>query len=127
MKLPFRKPNARGSAEFYFRHPENLLLVRGTAVGGVLVCATADNLSMAEQEAFILYLCAEGFMTADGEPRDRAHDHVPDPGRRHVQWIVDPSWPEVDPEYALHIQRLGRYTAGFLMVFLALVVVMICC
>ena len=127
MKLSFRKPIARGSAEFYLRRPENLLLVRGTAAGGVLVCATADNLSITEQEAFIHYLCAEGFVTADGEPQDRDHDPVLDHDGQLVQWIVDPSWPEVGPEYTLHIQRLGRYTAGFLMVFLALVAAMICC
>ena len=126
MKLPFRKPIARGAAEFYLRHPENLLLVRRTA-GGVLVCATTDNLSTAEQEAFIHYLCAEGFMTADCEPQDRVHDPVPDHDEPLVRWIVDPSWPEVDPEYASHLQRLCRYTTGFLVVFLALVAVMICC
>ena len=126
MKRPFRRPLARGSAEFYLRQPENLLLVRGTADGGVLVCATADNLSTAEQEAFIEYLCAEGFLTAAGRPPDQALDRMPGHDEPSVRWIVDPSWPEVDPGYALHIQRLARYTAGSLIVFLALVAVMIC-
>ena len=64
MELPLRTVTTPEMAEFYRCSPENLLLVRGTRTGGVLICATADNLSPAQREAFIRYLWVEGFMAA---------------------------------------------------------------
>ncbi len=127
MKLPFRdSTTACRTAEFYLRHPETLLLVQGVEEGRVLICATTDNLTPEQQEAFVQYLCAEGFMVGDPEPFDRFHERVLNREGQPVRWIVDPSWPEVDPAYTLHIQRLCWCTAGIMMVWLTLMAVLVC-
>ena len=127
MKPLLRKPKTRGAAEFHLRHPENLLLVRGTEEGGVLICATADNLTPQQREAFVRYLGVEGFVAGDAEPPDRFHERLFNGEGQPVRWIVDPSWPEVDPAYALHIRRLCWYAAGTVMVWCTLLAVLVCC
>lgn len=92
----------------------------------MLICATADNLTPEQKEAFIQYLFREGFMDGDFNALDRFHARVLDRERQPVRWIVDPSWPEIDPVYALHIQRLCWYTAGTVMVWFTLMAVLVC-
>ena len=122
----FHKPKTSGTAEFLLRQPENLLLVKREKDGGVLICATADNLTAAQQEAFFHYLCVEGFVSMVSEPRDGFHACIRDWKEQPVRWIVDPSWPEVDPVYAGHLQRLCWYTAGTMVVWVAVVLAMVC-
>ena len=127
MRPLFRVTTMSRAAEFFVRHPENLLLVKREGAGGMLVCATADNLTMEQKEAFVRYLCAEGFGSGDFESLDGIHERAPDPEVRPVRWIVDSSWPEVDPVYARHLQRLCWCAAGTTVVWLALTVVLVWC
>lgn len=126
MKLPFRRPLARATAEFYLRRPGNFLLVQGTREGEILVCATADNLTPEQREAFVRYLGAEGFMAGDPAPPGPFHERVLGQEGLRVRWRVDPSWPAVDPSYAWHLRRLCWCTAGTTMVWLALMAVLVC-
>ena len=128
MRPLFRKRAKEGTAEFHLCHPENLLLVRRKRDGGVLVCATADNLSTEQQSAFIRYLSEEGFVSgALIEPSGWLLESSLDCEEWPVRWIIDPTWPEIDPVYARHIQRLCWYVAGTTMVWLALIAALVCC
>ena len=127
MQPLFRAPRTSRAAEFFLRHPENLLQVKRERDGGVLVCATADNLTVEQQEAFVRYLGAEGFMSGAFEPVGWFRGRNPDPEVQPVRWIVDPSWPEIDLVYARHLQRLCWCAAGTTMAWLALMVVLVCC
>ena len=122
-----RRRTTSGTAEFYLRHPENRLLVNRERDGGVLVCATADNLDREQQAAFVHYLNAEGFAPCELAPSDRLHERLPGLEEPTVRWIVDPSWPEVDAVYARHLQRLCWYLMGAMMVCLELVIALVCC
>ncbi len=126
MKLSFRKSFARGAAEFFLHNPENFLLVQGTGTGGMLIRATADNLTPAQREIFIQYLCAEGFIDGNCESPSRFHERIQNETQQPVRWIVDPFWPVVDPAYALHIRRLRWWIAGTMMVWLALMALLVC-
>ena len=127
MRPLFRATTMSRAAEFFLRHPENLLLVKREGDGGVLVCATADNLTTEQKEAFVRYLCTEGFGSGDFESLDECHERIPDPGFQPVRWIIDASWPEVDPVYARHLQRLCWCAAGTMMIWLVLMVVLVWC
>ena len=127
MNLPLRKGTTPDTAEFYRRSPENLLLVQGTSTGRVLVRATADNLTPEQQEAFIRYLQAEGFMAAGSDSPDRFGAWKLNRDMCLVRWIVDASWPDVDPAYALHLRRLSLCTLGIVVVWLAVMTVLVCC
>lgn len=67
MKPPFRRPAAGGTAEFYVRQLENVVLVQRNGDVQMIVCATADNLTSEQRKAFIR-LGAEGFMVGDSKP-----------------------------------------------------------
>lgn len=110
MKLPFCNPTARRTAEFSLRCPENLLLVQRTE-SALLIYATANNLTLEQRAAFIRYLRAEGFVGGDFTQWSHSDKPIMTPGVQPVRWVIDPCWPEVDPAYALHIQRLCWYTA----------------
>ncbi len=112
MQPLFRKRTTGTAAEFYLRRPENLLLVKRERDGGVLICATADNLSEVQRAAFVRYLNEEGFVLAALE--------------LSVRWIVDSTWPQVDPVYLRHLQRLCWCLAGTMVVCLALVAALVC-
>ncbi len=127
MKLPFLRPVARRAAGFHFPRPGNLLRVHGTGDGRICVYATTDNVNPAQQESFIQYLCAEGFLNGGVEPLDGFHGRVLDREEPPVRWIVDPSWPQADAAYALHIRRLCWCTVGTMIVWLALMAAIICC
>ncbi len=117
MHLPFRQSTTtRGAAESYLYQLKNLLLVRGEGDGKVIICALANNLTPEQQDASIRYLCAEGFLAGDLEPLGRFHERMLDLEEQPVRWIIDPSWPSIDPSYALHIKRLCWYTAGTMMI-----------
>ena len=126
MKLRFRQSAAAGRAEFHRRHPDNLLLVQGTRTGEVLICAMADNLTPEQQEVFIQYLWAEGFMAAGSEPPDCFSGYQPHPEEHPSRWIVDASWPDADPAYAWHRRRLCLCTLGAVLVWLALIILLAC-
>ena len=126
MRLLFRNPKASGTAEFLLRHPSNLLLVKRDREGRVLICATADNLTAVQQEAFVHYLCLEGFVSTVPDPLNGFHEQISDWKEQPVRWIVDPSWPEVDPVYVRHLRRLCWYTAGTMVVWVAVIVTLVC-
>ena len=119
MKLSLLPTTASGTAQFYWRDPENSLLVQETVAAGVLIYAVEDNLTPKQQEVFIQYLRAEGFIAASSAAPGRfgkcalSQEQVP------VRWIVDSSCPEIDPAYALHIRRLSLCTLGIVVVWLA--------
>ena len=127
MRPLFRQTPAGGTAEFYLRQPANLLLVKRERDGGVLICATADNLSTEQQEAFVRYLCAEGFASGAAGKSGWLREWCSDRETPPVRWIVDPSWPEADPAFTRHLQRLCWYMAGTLVVWLSLMAVLVCC
>ena len=116
-----------GEAEFRLCRPENRLLVKREKDGGVLICATADNLSAEQKEAFILYLCAEGFASAEAGGSAWLRELGPGSEGQAVRWIVDPSWPEPDPVYTRHLQRLCWLIVGTVMAWLVLVAAVVCC
>ncbi len=126
MRPLFRKPIAGETAEFYLRQPENLLLVKRERDGGVLICATADNLTSEQREAFVRYLSTEGFAPGAAGTLGWFHESTPDREESQVRWIVDPSWPTIDPSYVRHLRRLCWYTAGTMLVWLALIVALVC-
>ena len=128
MRPLFRQRRTNRTAEFRLRRPENRLLVKGEGDGSVLICATADNLSVEQQTAFVRYLGEEGFMSgAWFEATDRPVEWSSDHEGRPVRWVIDPAWPEPDPVYARHLQRLCWYATGTMMVWLALLAVLVCC
>ena len=118
MNLSILPAMASGTAKFHWPHPENLLLVRATAAG-VLVRAAEDNLTPEQQENFIRYLRAEGFITASLAVQDRSGGRALGQERVPARWIIDSPRPEVDPSYALHRRRLSWCTLGFAAVWLA--------
>ena len=120
-----RQPSKDGTAEFYLHHPENFLLVKRERSGGLLICATADNLTAESKEAFILYLCAEGFASDGPERSEWLREARLDTEGQAVRWIVDPSWPEADPVYTQHLRRLCWLIVGTVMIWLALMVAMV--
>ena len=78
MRPRFRKQTTGGTAEFYLRHPENLLLVKRERDGGTLVCATTDNLTTEQREAFVSYLTSEGFVPISVEVSEWLPQRFPD-------------------------------------------------
>ena len=127
MKLPLHKSTAFGAAEFYRRDPENFLLLQRTEKGGMLICATADNLTPTQQEAFIQYLCAEGFVVADSEPLDCFEERRSCDENFPVRWMVGSSWRSVDPVYTLYMRRLCLCTLGIFLVWSALMIALVFC
>ena len=117
MNLSLHPAVASGTVKFRWHHPENLLLVRATAAG-VLVRAAEDNLTPEQQEVFIRYLRAEGFITASLAAPDRFGGRVLGQERVPVRWIIDSPGSEVDPSYALHRRRLSWCTLGCAAVWL---------
>ena len=125
MNLSLRPSLASGTARFHWRHPENLLLVRATIASGVLICATEDNLTPEQQEGFIRYLRAEGFITTGFAAPDRFGGRAPGQEEVPVRWVVDSSRPKGDPSYAAHIRRLSWCLLGIAVVWLALMIVLV--
>ena len=123
----FRPPSKGGTAEFYLRHPRNLLLVKREGSGGVLICATADNLSAEQKEAFVSYLRAEGFAPDEAGGSAWFRELILELERQNVRWIVDPFWPEPDPVYTRHLQRLCWLIVGTVLAWLVLVAAVVCC
>ena len=125
MNLSLRPLTASGTARFYWRDPENLLLVQESISAGVLICAAEDNLTTAQREGFIRYLRAEGFITANSAAPDRFGERAASQERVSVRWIIDSSRPKIDPSYALHIRRLSLCLLGTVVVWLALMTALI--
>ena len=120
MNLSLRPSIASGTARFHWRNPENLLLVRATIAAGVLICAAEDNLTPEQQEGFIRYLRAEGFITANFAAPHRFGGRAPGQEEVPVRWVVGSSRPKIDPSYASHIRRLSWCLLGIVVVWLAL-------
>ena len=122
-----RRRTTKGTAEFLLRRPENLLLVKEERNGGLLICATADNLGAEHKEAFVRYLQMEGFVSGVFASSDWFQERVADWRGSAVRWIVDSSWSKADPVYARHVQRLCWCLAGITVAWLALVIALVCC
>ena len=122
LRPPFHQTRPDGTA-FRLRRPGNLLLVKREGVAGWLVCATTDNLTTARQTAFIGYLCAEGFISTAFEPMNdfTAWKEAP------VRWIVDPSWPEIDPVYARHLRCIRWCLVGTMAAWVAVIIALLYC
>ena len=80
-----------------------------------------------QQEAFVRYLRAEGFMAANSHSPDRFAAWKLNQDTCVVRWIVDASPSDVDPAYALHLRRLYLCTLGTVVVWLAVMTVLVCC
>ena len=116
MRSLIRQPPPGGGAEFCLHQPANLLLVKRERDGGVVICATEDNLSTEQREAFVRYLYAEGFTAGVAGQSEWFRDWCSNREKPSVRWIVDLTGPEADPAFTRHIQRLCWYTAGTMVV-----------
>ena len=127
MKVSLRPSAAHSTARFYWRDSGSLLLVQETITAGVLIYAAEDNLTPKQQEVFIQYLWAEGFITANSVAPDRFGERTLNQEGIPVRWIIDSSRPKIDPSYASHIRRLSLCTLGIGVVWLAFMVALVCC
>jgi hypothetical protein len=89
-----------GPFEFRHHHPDNTLTVENYP-GGVIVCATHDNLSPSQRRQFIRYLAAEGFI-----PHRSASDDSGGALTR-VQWLV----PAATNHSALETSKTAQRTS----------------
>ncbi len=81
-------------AEFYFRRPDNLILVEN-GERGVVIRATHDNFSPLRKSLFIRELASEGFIP-DHFQWFSENDGADSAGLG-VHWIIDSSWVRVHP------------------------------
>lgn len=125
MKFLFPRFTSPRLAEFRFRYPANFLSVRITRTGNVVILITANNLTSEQQTAFVCYLYTEGFID-DFRPSTGAAESEWNQEQRLPRWIVDATWPEVDPMYDLHLRRLRLCTFGFGMAWLTCLTAWVC-
>jgi hypothetical protein len=81
-------------AEFYFRKPDNMILVEN-GDDGVIIRAAHDNFSEKRKSLFIRELACEGFI-----PEHLQWSTESDfAGPFGVKWVVDSSWVRVHPTH----------------------------
>lgn len=76
MIRPLFCPPASGGTAFSLRRPGNRLLVKRERDGGVLIRATADNLTAAPREVLVRYLDAEGCVPGVFAPPGGFHERI---------------------------------------------------
>ncbi len=118
MKFSFRHPSLPRTAEFHFHYPASFLCVRTMWTEEVVILTTVDHLTQEQRAVFVCYLHAEGFID-DFRPPSGSAESEWDQEQRLPRWIVDATWSEVDPMYALHIRQLLLCALGLGMAWLA--------
>jgi hypothetical protein len=91
-------------AEFYFRKPDNMILVEN-GDDGVIIRAAHDNFSEKRKSLFIRELASEGFIP--GHLQWSTDSDFASP--LGVKWVVDSSWVRVHSKQQRRVRaRLAR-------------------